>query len=128
MTCHRATQMGIGEHRNRDMVPTAEVRSRLQDIWCHLKLFVVEEVSMVSPNLHNMPLYRVSHARKEQCYLSEAKYQTPACAFGRVPIVLDLGDFLQAVFGQLAALQTPRFALDQLAPDPRPAGGLASLY
>ena len=83
---------------------------------------------MVSPNLYNMPLYRAFHARKEQCYLSEAKYQTPACAFGRVPIVIYQGEFLRAVFGQLAALQTPRFALDQLAPDPRLAGGLASLY
>ena len=94
-TCHKAAQMGIGEHRNAHMVPTAEVRRRLEEAWCDLRLLVIEEVSMVSPNLFNMLLYRGFHARRQQCDLEEAQYQTPACAFGRVPIVIYLGDFLQ---------------------------------
>ena len=94
-TCHRAAQMGIGEHRNRDMVPDADMRTRLENIWCDLKLFVIEEVSMVSPNLYNMLLYRAFQARRAQCNLQEANYQKPCCAFGRVPIVIYLGDFLQ---------------------------------
>ena len=94
-TCHNAAAMGIGEHRNRDMVPAVEVRKKLEKIWCDLRLLVVEEVSMVSPNLFNMLLYRAFHARRNQCNLEEAKYQTPSCAFGRVPIVIYLGDFLQ---------------------------------
>ena len=95
MTWHRAAQMGIGVHRNRDMVPPSEVRTRLQELWCDVKLLVVEEVSMVSPNLYNMLLDRAFHARKGQCSPAEANYQTPACAFGRVPFVNYLGDFLQ---------------------------------
>ena len=31
-TCHKAAQMGIGEHRNREMVPVADVRTRLEKI------------------------------------------------------------------------------------------------
>ena len=94
-TCHKAAQMGIGEHRNREMVPAADARTRLENIWCGLWLFVIEEVSMVSPNLYNMLLYRAFHARRNLCNLQEADYQKPSCAFGRVAIVIELGDFLQ---------------------------------
>ena len=94
-TCHRAAQMGIGEHRNHAMLPAADVRKRLQDIWLPLRLFVIEEVSMVSPNLFNMLLYRAFHARRDDCNVHEANYMKPSCAFGRVPIVIYLGDFLQ---------------------------------
>eukprot|EP00959_Pyramimonas_sp_CCMP1952_P444789 9313016-Pyramimonas_sp.AAC.1 len=50
---------------------------------------------MVSPNLFNMLAYRAFHARRHQCDLQEAKYLKASCAFGRVPIVIYLGDFLQ---------------------------------
>ena len=87
--------MGIGEHRNREMIPDADMRARLENIWGNLRLFVIEEVSMVSPNLYNMLLYRAFHARRAQSSLQEANYQKPSCAFGCVPIVIYLGDFLQ---------------------------------
>ena len=50
---------------------------------------------MIAPPLYNMLLYRAFHARRAQCDLLEANYQTQACAFGHVPIVIYLGDFLQ---------------------------------
>ena len=50
---------------------------------------------MVSPNLYNMLLHRAFHGRRDQCEVLEANYQTRACAFGRTPIVIYLGDFLQ---------------------------------
>mgnify|MGYP003326303218 CR=1 FL=1 len=87
--------MGIGTHRNREMVPPAEKKTLLEKTWGHLKLLVLEEVSMISPNLYNMLLYRAFHGRREQCVVQEADYLTRACAFGRLPIVIYLGDFLQ---------------------------------
>ena len=77
-TCHGAAKMGIGEHRNREMVPTAEARTRLQQSWCDLKLLVIEEVSMVSPNLYNMLLYRAFHGRRDQCELRRTTRRPPA--------------------------------------------------
>ena len=52
-TCHRAAQLGIGEHRNREMIPHADARARLENIWLGLKLLVSEEVSMASPARSN---------------------------------------------------------------------------
>ena len=70
---------------------------------------------MVSPNLYNMLLYRAFHARRAQCSLLEANYQTPACAFGRVPIVIYLGDFLQLkpTGSGRSLLSDPRASEDQ---------------
>ena len=73
------------------MVPAADVRTRLEKLWGDLRLFVIEEVSMMSPNLFNMLAYRAFHARRHQCNLEEATYLKPSCAFGRVPIVIYLG-------------------------------------
>jgi len=77
------------------MVPPIEKKALLEKIWGHLKLLVLEEVSMISPNLYNMLLYRSFHGRRTQFTVEEAGYLTRACAFGRLPIVLYLGDFLQ---------------------------------
>ena len=87
--------MGIGEHHNQSMVPAADVRTRPEKIWGDLRLFVIEEVSAASPNLFNMLAYRAFRARRHQCELQEANYLRPSCAFGRAPVVIYLGDFLQ---------------------------------
>ena len=77
---------------------------------------------MVSPNLYNMLLYRAFHARKNQCDLSEAKYQRPYSAFGRVPIVIYLGDFLQLKpTGSGISLLSDPLALEDQAGEGGPA-------
>ena len=50
---------------------------------------------MISPALYNMRLYRSFHGRAEQWELLEQEYDKLKGAFGRMPIVIHLGDFLQ---------------------------------
>ena len=50
---------------------------------------------MVSPNLYNMLLYRSFHGRRDRWEVAEHDYDKLAGAFGRMPLVIHLGDFLQ---------------------------------
>ena len=94
VTIHNATSMGIGKTRNSQMLPGDKKRV-LQRTWADLKLLVIEEVSMVSPQLYNMLLYRSWHGRAAGPDARECDYDTLTGAFGRMPIVIHLGDFLQ---------------------------------
>ena len=94
VSCHRAALMGIGNHRNSTMLPN-ERKGALERTWAHLRLLVIEEVSMVSPNLYNMLLYRSFYGRRERWAVSESEYDRLSGAFGRMPITIHLGDFLQ---------------------------------
>ena len=94
MSCHRAALMGIGTHRNKGMLPQ-DRKSALERRWNHLKALIIEEVSMVSPNLYNMLLYRGFHGRRDKFEVPEPDYMTQKGAFGRMPLVIMLGDFLQ---------------------------------
>ena len=94
VSCHRAALMGIGTHRNKSMLPQ-DKKSALEQRWSHLKALIIEEVSMVSPNLYNMLLYRGFHGRRDKFEVPEPDYMTQKGAFGRMPLVIMLGDFLQ---------------------------------
>ena len=50
---------------------------------------------MISPALYNMLLYRSYHGRQERWEVPEQEYDKLSGAFGRMPIVIHLGDFLQ---------------------------------
>ena len=91
---HGAASMGIGKTRNSQMLPGDKKRV-LERKWAHLKLLVIEEVSMVSPQLYNMLLYRSWHGRRSVSDAPECEYDTLTGAFGQMPIVIHLGDFLQ---------------------------------
>ncbi len=56
---------------------------------------VLEEVSMIGPDLYNLLLFRSFHGRRAQWSVKESEYDKPLGAFGRMPIVIHLGDFLQ---------------------------------
>ena len=57
---------------------------------------VIEEVSMISPALYNMLLYRFYHGRKKRWQVTQERhYVQRKWAFGRMPLKLHLGDFLQ---------------------------------
>ena len=49
----------------------------------------------ISPALLNMLLYRSFHGRTERWAVCERNYDKLEGAFGRMPIVIFLGDFLQ---------------------------------
>ena len=50
---------------------------------------------MISPQLYNMLLFRSFLGRAEQWGVEEQQYDEMSGAFGRMPIVIHLGDFLQ---------------------------------
>ena len=50
---------------------------------------------MVHPPIYNMLLYRSFHGRREHWQVTEAEYDKVSGAFGRMPLVIHLGDFLQ---------------------------------
>ena len=50
---------------------------------------------MVAPPMYNMLLYRSFHGRREHWQVAEAEYDKISGAFGRMPLVIHLGDFLQ---------------------------------
>ena len=80
--------------RNADMAPGDRL-SQLKKTWENKKLLVIEEISMVPPVYLNMLLYRSFHARRDTYEVDEAEYDKHRGAFGRMAIVLKLGDFCQ---------------------------------
>ena len=94
ISCHRAGLIGVQSFRNAHMHP-GDKKVALERNWAHLRMLVVEEVSMISPALYNMLLYRSFHGRSRAWEVSESMYDKPSGAFGRMPIVIHLGDFLQ---------------------------------
>ena len=94
MTIHKACSMRVQSLRNADMAPGDRLPG-LKKTWANKKFLICEEVSMVSPSLLNMLLYRSFHARRDKWDVDEADYDKPSGAFGRMPIALCLGDFCQ---------------------------------
>ena len=64
-------------------------------MWRSRRCLLIEEVSMVSPSLYNMLLFRSFHGRACTHSLKESEYDKLKGAFGGMPIVIHLGDFLQ---------------------------------
>ena len=50
---------------------------------------------MIGPDLYNLLLYRSFHGRRTRWSVHENEYDKLDSAFGRMPIVIHLGDFLQ---------------------------------
>ena len=50
---------------------------------------------MVSAAHYNMLDFRAMYARTKSHGVTESNYSRPGCSFGRCPIVIHLGDFLQ---------------------------------
>ena len=87
--------MRVQSYRNRDMLPE-EKKTALEAKLAPKRLLVIEEVSMISPALYNMLLYRSYHGRKDRWQIKQERhYVQRKCAFGRMPLKLHLGDFLQ---------------------------------
>ena len=97
VSCHNAAGMRPGGLRNRDMLAiAAATKANLLRRWSSKRCLILEEVSMISPALFNMLLYRSWLARRERWEVREERlYDKMDTAFGRMPIVIYLGDFLQ---------------------------------
>ena len=94
VTCHRAGCVGIQKLRNSLLLP-GDKKPTLKRKWADKRCLILEEVSMIDPRVYNMLLYRSFHGRADRWNVSEAEYDKLNGAFGRMPIVIHLGDFLQ---------------------------------
>jgi len=95
VSCHNAAMMRVESLRNSNMLPGVK-KTMLESKLGHKRLLVIEEVSMISPALYNMLLYRFYHGRKERYDIAEERFYAKLDgAFGRMPLVIHLGDFLQ---------------------------------
>lgn len=95
MTVHSASNMRVQSMSNVRMQPDAERKQLLTTRWARVMVLVVEEISMVAAKQYNMLDYRSAWGRAREQDFNPHNYHHRGNAFGRVPIVLHLGDFLQ---------------------------------
>ena len=94
ISCHRAGLIGVQSYRNKHMHPQGK-KAALTRAWNGKRVLIIEEVGTVGPPLYNMLLYRSWHGRARKYEVPESEYDKLHGAFGRMPIVIQLGDFLQ---------------------------------
>jgi len=92
---HNVPALRVQPYRNRDMMPENK-KAALEAKLDARRALVIEEVSMISPALYNMLLFRFYHGRLKRWQIPQERYYVQKlCAFGCIPLVLHLGDFLQ---------------------------------
>ena len=67
----------------------------LRDRWRDVQALIIEEVSLTSPRLLGAASYRICAARQNTHGVDPALYSERGMMFGRIPIVILLGDFMQ---------------------------------
>ena len=101
-TLHNAAGMRVQEMVNPKMRP-GDKANALEQRWRNVRVLVIEEVSMVSAASYNMLDFRAMYGRTKTHAVTESTYKKKGCSFGRCPIVIHLGDFLQlSPTGQLS--------------------------
>ena len=93
-TMHNASGMRVQKLANDRMRP-GKKQASLTKLWDQVKVLVIEEVSMVAASWYNMLDVRSMHGRSKTHDVYETTYKRPQHHFGRIPIVIHLGDFLQ---------------------------------
>lgn len=93
-TLHGAALLGVQALTNSNMAAGSKQQA-LQQLWSSVRVLVVEEISMVSALLYNMLDFRAMLGRCALFKVTPQTYTRTGHAFGRVPIVLHLGDFFQ---------------------------------
>jgi hypothetical protein len=63
--------------------------------WDPLRCLILEETCMIAPSLYNMLLFRAFPRRRHNWQVKEDEYDKLNGAFGRIPLVIHVGDFLQ---------------------------------
>lgn len=93
-TIHNACSMRVQQLVNAKLRP-GNKQKLLTTLWEPVRVLIVEEISMVAAALYNALDVRSMHGRSRTYDVSESNYRHPGHHFGRVPIVIKLGDFLQ---------------------------------
>ena len=94
ITCHRAACVGVQSYRNANLLAGDKLKA-LQQRWEGKRCLILEEVSMIGPDLYNLLLFRSFQGRSMRWDVKESEYDKLGGSFGRMPIVIHLGDFLQ---------------------------------
>ena len=106
-TVHSASAMRVQRYVNNLMRP-GKMQKQLTTLWEDVRVLVIEEVSMIGAAVYNMMDLRAAHGRSSAHDVSEATYNRENHHFGRVPIVIHLGDFLQlAPTAQISLIADP---------------------
>ena len=106
-TFHAACAMRVQKYENA-LMKAGPKKGYLQRLWRSVRVLIIEEVSMVSASLYNMLDYRSMCGRDIDFDVSGENYRLPDHHFGRVPIVIHLGDFLQlSPTASLSLIQDP---------------------
>ncbi|CAE7263859.1 PIF7 [Symbiodinium sp. CCMP2456] len=93
-TVHAAGCMRVQRLSNSEMA-AGNKEKQLEAMWQRVRVLIVEEISMVASLLYNMLDYRSMLGRRLSHLVDPQTHTRIIHAFGRVPIVLHLGDFLQ---------------------------------
>ncbi len=93
-TLHGACSMRVQSLANMHMAPGAK-KEALMRTWSNKVFLVNEEVSMMPAEALNMEMYRAMWGRHEQCNVNVDEYAELRHLFGRMPLVVFLGDLLQ---------------------------------
>ena len=93
-TLHAAACMRVQKLTNSKMSAGGK-ESKLNRNWQSCRVLIMEEICMISALLFNKLDYRAMLGRRESHHLSPDEYHRTGNAFGRIPITLYLGDFLQ---------------------------------
>ena len=93
-TLHSACAMRVQSLANKNMAPGAK-RETLLQTWRNKVLVVNEEVSMMPAEAIKMDIYRAMWGRHEQFSVKPDDYHELRHLFGRMPLAVFLGDFLQ---------------------------------
>ena len=93
-TLHNACAMRVQSMANSKMAPGAK-KDVLINTWSNKVLLINEEVSMTPAEALNMEMYRSMWGRHEQFGGNIDEYAQLNALFGRMPLVVFLGDFLQ---------------------------------
>ena len=93
-TIHNASGMRVQKLTN-DLMRPGTKQTSLTKLWDRVMVLVIEEVSMVAAAWYNMLNVRSMHGRSKTHDVYEATYKHQHHHFGRIAIVIHLGDFLQ---------------------------------
>ena len=93
-TLHAAACMRVQNLSNGSMAAGTQEK-RLQKHWQACRCLIIEEISMVSALLYNMLNFRSMLGRRRSHSVEPHTYTRVGHAFGRLPVVLHLGDFFQ---------------------------------
>ena len=70
------------------------VNDSLEDLWTSVECLIIEELSLISPPMYGGVSFRVCMARRHSG-AEPSLYTTREHSFGRIPLVIVLGDFMQ---------------------------------